>query len=198
MRRPQRRTEARVEPLTDLLTAWSQGDDDALAELAPLVQGELHLAARRALRRERPAHTLQATALVNEAFLRLADQKRVTWRDRGHFLAVATECIKRVLVDYARRRNADRRGAGVQHVELEHAEHQRAPSAGDDLAALDAALRRLESLDARQARIVELRYFGGLTVEETATMVRISPATVKREWTAARMWLFRELSRSAA
>lgn len=180
--------------VTELLLRWQTGQDDALGELLPLVYRELKTLARSYLKRERSGHTLQPTALVNEAFLRLVDQRRVTWQSRGHFFAIAAQCMRRVLVDHARRRVASKRGSDPVVVQLDDEMAVTIPSA-ERLVALDDALRSLEELDSRQSRIVELRYFGGLSLEEVADSVQLSLATVKRELATARMWLQRELKR---
>ena len=178
--------------VTALLTAWSAGDESALPALIPLVYDEMVGLARRFLRRERQGHTLQPTALVHEAYSRLVDQDRVEWRGRAHFLAVAAQTMRRVLVDHARKRQAARR-AGLR-VTLD--ESVAASDRNDvEVIALERALRGLGALDPVQERIVELRYFGGLTIEETADVLEISPATVKREWAIARVWLHREITR---
>ena len=174
-----------------LLRAWSGGDQAALDKLAPIVYDELRRLARYYLHRERPGHSLQATALVNEAYLRLVDYKRMQWGNRAHFFAVSAQLMRRILVDHARRHNL-KRGGGVQHVELEDV----AVVGGDraeNLVALDDALQALARMDARKARVVELRFFGGLSVEETAEVLQISPVTVMRDWSSARAWLYREI-----
>lgn len=179
--------------VTGLLRAWNNGRSDALDDLMPIVYAELHRLARASLRRERPDHTLQATALVNEAYVRLIGQTRVRWENRAQFFATAAQFMRRILVDYARDRLSAKRGGKIARVELDEAlfsTNQR----GIDLLALDAALERLEQLDPRQSRLVVLRFFGGLTIEETAAVLEISPATAKREWVTARMWLRRELA----
>jgi RNA polymerase sigma factor (TIGR02999 family) len=180
--------------VTQLLQRWSGGDSRALDELTPLVYSEVRKLARSYLRRERPNHTLQPTALVNEAYIRLVDQRRVQWQNRAHFFGIAAQMMRRVLVDHARMRQAEKRGSGENAVVLDDALAVSADR-GVDLVRLDDALEALAALDARQARIVELRFFGELTIEETAEVVQVSPATVKREWAAARTWLRRELER---
>ena len=177
---------------TELLRAWSQGDGSALDRLVPLVYEELHRLARRYMRQERPDHTLQATSLVNEAYLRLIDVNRVEWRDRAHFLAVAAQAMRRVLVDYAVTRRAQKRGGERQRVPLEE-DSLGTGQPVETLLALDTALRRLEGVDPRLSQVVECRYFGGMTVEETAEVLHVSPATIKRDWSLARAWLNREL-----
>ena len=181
--------------VTRLLVAWSQGDRKALDELIPLVYDELHRLAERHLAHERAGHTLQPTAVVHEAYLKLVDQKRVTWKNRGHFFAVAAQAMRRLLVDHARGRGREKRGGGATRVALEEAEAAPAVSPKDaDILALDLALDKLAALDATQARIVELRYFGGLTLDETAGVLGISVATVGRAFFLAKVWLHRELS----
>jgi len=179
---------------TDLLRAWSQGDGSALDRLVPLVYEELHRLARRYMRQERPDHTLQATSLVNEAYLRLIDVNRVEWRDRAHFLAVAAQMMRRILVEFARNRQRQKRGGGAVHVSLD--DMQELPhSQGRDLVALSDALSTLATLDARMSQVVELKFFGGLTVEETADALNVSPETVMRDWKTAKAWLLREIRR---
>jgi len=180
--------------VTQLLQRWSGGDSRALDELTPLVYSEVRKLARSYLRRERPNHTLQPTALVNEAYIRLVDQRRVQWQSRAHFFGIAAQMMRRVLVDHARMRQAEKRGSGENAVVLDEALGVSA-GRGLDLVRLDDALEALAVLDGRQARIVELRFFGELSIEETAEVVQVSPATVKREWAAARTWLRRELER---
>lgn len=179
--------------VTQLLLAWSRGDRSALDRLMPLVYDELRALARRSLRRERSGHTLQGTALVHEAYLKLVDQRQVRWQDRAHFFAVAAQVMRRILVDHARRHGAAKRGSGRPGLPPDEAEALGLPAPLVDLVALDRALDRLAALDERQARIVVLRFFGGLTIEETAEVQQISPATVKNEWSLARAWLHREL-----
>ena len=177
--------------VTALLRDWSGGDRAALERLMPLVYQELRRLAASYLRVERPDHTLQPTALVHEAYLRLVEQRGVSWQNRAHFFGIAAQMMRRILVDHARRRQAAKRDAGALRLQTswDGGESGRDP----ELLALDQALCGLESLDARQARIVELRFFGGLTVEETAEVAGVSPATVKREWRTARAWLAREI-----
>jgi RNA polymerase sigma-70 factor (ECF subfamily) len=179
--------------VTELLHAWGAGDAGASEALVPLVYTELRRQARRALRRERQGHTLQATALVHEAWLRLDDQHDARWESRSHFLAVAALTMRRVLVDHERTRRALKRGGGGTQVTLSEAEQAVAPSDGVDVLALDDALARLAILDPRKARLVELRYFAGLSMPEAAAALGISQATVGREWAVSRMWLRREL-----
>ncbi len=177
--------------VTVLLQAWSSGDREALDQLTPIVYEELRRLARHYMRGERSGHTLQTTALVNEAYLRLVDFTSMSWQNRAHFFAVAAQLMRRILVDHARRHNL-KRGAGFQHVPLEDT----AIFAGErdpDFVALDLALRELAAMDARKAQVVELRFFGGLSVEETAEVLKVSPVTVMRDWSSARAWLYREL-----
>ena len=183
--------------ITRLLADWSNGDRQALEKLTPLVYEELRRLAGRYLRQERPGHTLQSTALVHEAYLKLVGQHSVRWQNRAHFFGIAAQLIRRILVDYARARQADKRGAGAQRLTLD--ESLAIPGGRDlDLVALDDALEGLAKIDPRQSRLVELRFFAGLSVEETAEVMQISTATVKRDWTAAKAWLFREIRRHAA
>ena len=175
-----------------LLRAWSDGDAKALHQLTPIVYDELHRLARRYLRGERRDHSLQTTALVNEAYLRLVDHTRMEWQDRAHFFAVSAQVIRRILVDHARRRNV-KRGRGLRRVALDEA----TMIGGDrptDLAALDDALTLLAERDPRKAQVVEMRFFGGLSVEESAEVLGVSPVTVMRDWRTAKAWLYRELS----
>lgn len=181
--------------VTDLLVAWREGNQDALAQLIPLVHDELQRIAHVYLASERSGHTLRTTDLVNETYLRLVNSSRVNWQDRAQFFAAAAGSMRRILVDHARRQLRQKRGSGGLPVEL----NESLPAPGTPVDAVDAldldrALQKLEQLDPDQARIVELRFFGGLTVEETAASLSISPATVKREWALAKGWLFRELS----
>jgi len=178
-----------------LLRAWSDGDQDALQALTPIVYEELHRLARHYMRRERSGHSLQATALVNEAYMRLADYTRMQWRDRAHFFAVSAQVMRRILVDYARRHNV-KRGRGVRHVSLEDvAIVAPGEDAETDLVALDQALIGLTRIDPRKSQIVEMRFFGGLTVEEIGEVLNVSPGTIKRDWRAAKAWLYQELTR---
>jgi RNA polymerase sigma factor (TIGR02999 family) len=179
--------------VTKLLVDWSNGNQEALEQLTPLVYGELRRLAGRYLRKERPDHTLQSTALVHEAYLRLIDQKNVRWQNRAHFFGIAAQAMRRILVDHARAHVADKRGAGGQRVSLDEVWLVGA-RADIDVLALDQALTRLAAIDFQQSRVVELRFFGGLTMEETAEVLHISPATVGRDWTVAKAWLFAELS----
>lgn len=183
------------ESVTQLLEELNGGDKAALDRLMPLVYDELHRLASRYLRKERPGHTLQATALVNEAYMRIVDQKNVSWQNRAHFFGIAAQLMRRILVDHARSRLYAKRGGGAFRLTLDEA--LALPDQRDlDLVALDDALKALADLDPRQSRIVELRYFGGLTVEETAEVLGISPATVKRDWVWARTWLYKEIKKT--
>jgi len=184
--------------VTQLLLDWSDGDKTALDKLVPLVYQELRRLARYHMRRERAGHTLQTSALVNEAYIRLVDYKRMRFQDRAHFLAVAAQAMRRILIEHARgRRTARRGGADARKVSLDEAAVI-ADEQADEMIALDDALQSLAALDPRKTRIVELRYFGGLEIEETAEVLGISAATVKREWSTARLWLHREISRNVA
>jgi len=179
--------------ITQLLIAWSDGGREALDQLLPLVYDELRRIAARYLRHEPDGHTLQPTALVHEAYVRLVDQRRVRWRNRAHFYGVAAQMMRRILVDHARTRRAEKRGAGWERVPLVE-DATAAASVDVDVLALDEALQRLAAFDAQQERIVELRYFGGLTIDEVAEVIGVSAATVVREWTIAKAWLRTELS----
>ncbi len=181
--------------LTQLLVSWGSGDQDALDALAPLVLQELRRVAARCMAAERPGHILQPTALVNEAFLRLIDWKDVRWQNRAHFFGVAAQMMRRVLVDLARTRDREKRGGGQLRVSLSEAADVTV-GRGVDLAALDDALRALERLSVRQSRVIELRFFGGLSLEEAAHVLDVSVATVRRDWSLAQAWLYRELSRA--
>jgi RNA polymerase sigma factor (TIGR02999 family) len=181
--------------VTELLLAWSDGDHAALEELVPLVHHELHRVAKRMMARERPDHTLQATALVNEVYLRLVDVGRVHWRNRVHFLAVSAQIMRRILVEFARSHHRQKRGGGIQPIVLEEALSEAGSRIDANLVALDDALRLLSGKDPRLGRVVELRFFGGLNVEETAEVLGISAATVMRDWKVAKVWLLRELRR---
>ena len=178
--------------VTQLLVAWGQGDQQAFNVLAPKVQQELHRIAARYMAAERPGHDLQATALINEAYLRLVDWKDIQWADRAHFFGMAANMMRRVLVDHARRRGSLKRGGNAIQVSLTEAANMPAAESADVLA-LDDALQRLEALDPRKSRIVEMRFFGGLTLEETAEALNVPVATVRRDWSFTRTWLFREL-----
>jgi RNA polymerase sigma factor (TIGR02999 family) len=199
--------------VTELLHDWSGGDERALGELMPLVYGELRRLADRQLRAERSNHTLQGTALVHEAYLRLINQRNVSGQSHAQFIGLAAQLMRRILIDHARARRRAKRGGGVAPISLEQtgvilgssddegprfAALELAADSAADLSAIDLALTRLEALDPKQSRIVELRFFGGLSIEETAEVVGVSPATVKREWALARAWLRRELSSEPA
>jgi RNA polymerase sigma factor (TIGR02999 family) len=176
--------------VTDLLLSWGQGDDQALAELIPLVHQELHRLADRHMRDERGDHVLQTTALVNEAYVRLVDLSRVQWKDRAHFFAMSSRLMRRILVDYARARDSLKRDAGLR-VSLDGAALVVEP--GADLVRLNDALDALATIDRRKSQVIEMRFFGGLTVEETAEALHVSPETVLRDWRLAKVWLLREL-----
>ena len=179
--------------MTRLLLAWRAGDETALARLTPLVHRELQRIARGCMRRERAGNSFQASALVNEAYLRLVDTQHVNWQNRAHFLAMAARLMRRILVDLARARQYQKRGGGAIRVSLSEA--LTVPDQAEDLVALDQALSALATFDERRSHVVELRFFGGLSVEETAAVLRISPETVMRDWKLARTWLRRELSK---
>ena len=179
--------------ITQLLLNWSKGDQAALEQLIPLVYPELKRLARRYMLRENPGHTLQTSALINEAYLRLVDRQNAEWQDRAHFFAVAAQIMRHILVDHARRYRYDKRGGGTRHVPLDEGAIVREERAGE-LVALDDALTRLAAIDPRKSQIVELRFFGGLTVEETAEVMKLAPITIMREWRAAKAWLWREIS----
>jgi RNA polymerase sigma factor (TIGR02999 family) len=179
--------------ITQLLLKWSKGDTDALERLIPMVYPELRRMARRYMGRENSQHTLQTSALINEAYLKLVDQRGVDWQDRAHFFAAAAQVMRRILIDHARRYRYEKRGAGAKRVGLDDI----APLVEEraaEFVALDNALNCLNEIDQRKSRIVELRFFGGLTVEETAAVMDLSPITIKREWRSARAWLHREIS----
>lgn len=180
--------------ITAALQAWGNGDGKALDKLLPLVHDELHRQAARHLRHERPGHTLQTSALINEAFLKLVDQRDVRWQNRAHFFAIASRLMRRVLVDYARMQHRAKRGGDEVKLPLEEAIQVTTEGNNVDLLALDEALTRLSAMDEQQGRIVELRYFSGLSIEETAEVLHISPASVKRDWHMAKAWLHHQLS----
>ena len=180
--------------VTGLLRAWGQGDENALQKLIPLVYDQLHAAARRYMAGERAGHTLQTTALIHETYLRLVDIRRVEWQDRAHFLAVCAQLMRRILIDFARSRGYQKRGGAAPHVNFEEALVVTAQS-DFNLVALDDALNRLAKMDARKSNVVELRFFGGLDVKETAEVMKVSPDTVMRDWKMAKVWLLRELRR---
>ena len=183
--------------VTSLLKAWSSGDEQALERLTPLVYRQLHQVARRYMAGERSGHTLQTTALVNEVYLRLVDCGRVNWQDRAHFFAMSAQLMRRILIDFARSRDYLKRGGAIPHISLEEA-----PSVCEEpdvnLVALDDALKALAAVDERKSKVVELKFFGGLNVEETAEVLRVSSDTVMRDWKLAKIWLLRELSRGRA
>jgi RNA polymerase sigma-70 factor (ECF subfamily) len=186
--------QAQEDPST-LLRAWSEGDQSALDKLAPIVYDELYRLARHYMSLERAGHSLQATALVSEAYLRLVDYKRMRWENRAHFFAVSAQLMRRILVDHARRQNL-KRGGGVQHIALEDTAVL-GGNQDEKLVALDDALQELARMDSRKAQVVELRFFGGLSVEETAEVLKVSAITVMRDWGSARAWLYREMSGGA-
>lgn len=181
--------------ITQMLRQWSDGNRDVLDDLMPLVYDELHRQAARFLSRERRDHTLQTTALIHEAYLKLIDQREVNWESRTHFFAIAANLMRRILVDYARSKNRDKRGGDAVKLSLEKAELEISKEKSIDLMALDEALTRLERKDRQQARVVELRYFSGLSLEETAEALRVSRTTVVYDWRMAKAWLHRELTR---
>jgi RNA polymerase sigma factor (TIGR02999 family) len=185
-----------ADEISTLLRAWSDGDHAALDKLTPIVYHELHRLAGRYMNRERPGHSLQTTALVNEAYMRLVDYRRMQWQDRAHFFAVSAQLMRRILVDHARRHNL-KRGGDVQHVLLDEAllvGGDVGSEPGGDLVALDTALDALGRIDPRKMQVVEMRFFGGLSVEETAEVLKVSTVTVKRDWRGAKAWLYRELT----
>jgi len=192
MQRESQPGEPAAEDISSLLRAWSDGDQSALERLTPVVYDELHRLARRYMKGERSGHSLQTTALVNEAYMRLVDYERMQWQNRAHFFAVSAQLMRRILVEHARRHNL-KRGGGVQHVSLDEVSMlDRGQDA--DLVALDDAMNGLARIDPRKVQVVEMRFFGGLSVEETAEVLKVSPVTVKRDWRAARAWLYRELA----
>ena len=178
--------------VTELLLGWSEGDDESRERLMDIVYQELRRIAGAQLRGERSGHTLQATALVNEAYLRFVDQNRVQWKNRAHFFGIAARLMRRILVDHARRQRAEKRGGGATVLVINE-DVVAGPERDFDLVALDDALEKLQSFDARAAHLVELRFFGGLTIEETSEVMELSPATIKREWSTARAWLHHEI-----
>ena len=188
--------EGKTHEVTQLLIDWSNGDRAALDKLMPLIDEELRRLAHRYMNRERAGHTLQTTALVNEAFLRLVNRKNLQWQNRAHFFGIAAQLMRTILVDHARSHASAKRGGGARKLELDEAlvvSQQRA----SEVIALDEALKQLALLDPQQSRIVELRFFGGLTVEEAAEVLHVSPATIKREWSTAKAWLYHELAEQA-
>ncbi len=185
--------EHRLSGVSELLRAWSDGDETALHRLTPIVHDELRRLAHCQMKEEWAQQTLHTTALVNEAYIRLVDARRIRWQDRAHFFAISAEIMRRILIDYARRHNL-KRGAGFQRVSLEHAEVS-AVARDPDLIAVHEALNALQQFDPRKAKVVELRFFGGLSVEEAAEVLEVSPITVIRDWNNAKAWLYRELTR---
>lgn len=179
--------------VTRLLKAWGSGDQGALEELAPLVQNELHRVAHRYMVREKPGHTLQTTALINEVYLQLPDVRKVRWHDRVHFFAICARLMRRILTDYARSRQSLKRGAAAPHLSLDEVAVWASESCGN-LVALDDALSRLAAIDPRKSQVVELRFFGGLSLEESADVLNVSPVTVARDWKLAKAWLYKELN----
>ena len=175
------------------LVAWSSGEQSALDHLMPVVYGELHRVARQYMRRERPGHSLQTTALVNETYLRLTDYTRMQWKGRAHFFAVSAQVMRRILVEHARRRRQGKCGGGATRIPLDEAESF-TPDRPSDLTALDEALKRLAAVDERKSQVVELRFFGGFSAEETAAVLNVSIPTVHRDWSTAKAWLYRELN----
>ena len=196
MSEPSRRPAEGSSPahVTDLLVAWSGGDEQALEKLMPLVHGELRRLARRQMAGERQGHTLQTTALINEAYLRLIDLTRIRWQDRAHFLAISARLMRRILVDHARTRQYAKRGGGAAKVSLDEALVVTSDPR-PDLVALDDALQALAAVDSRKSQVVEMRFFGGLSVEETAEALGVSPQAVMRDWRLAKVWLLRELGK---
>jgi RNA polymerase sigma-70 factor (ECF subfamily) len=182
--------------ITQLLLSWSQGDNSALDQLIPLVYPELRRLARQHMRRENPGHTLQTSALINEAYLRLVDHHDVKWQGRAHFFAVAAQVMRHILIDHARRLHYAKRGAGALHIPLDEVALVSQERAAE-FVALDESLTLLAAVDPRKSQIVELRFFGGLTVEEAAEVMKLSPITIKREWRSARAWLHLEMSKAA-
>jgi RNA polymerase sigma-70 factor, ECF subfamily len=195
MGQPPQRRDATQGDVSRLLLAWSSGDQEALKQLTPIVYEELHRLAGAYMRRERAGHSLQTTALVHEAYTRLVDYKRMQWQDRAHFFAVAAQLMRRILVEHARKKNL-KRGAGLQHVSLDEAALVGA-GRPTDLVALDDAMSALARLDSRKVQVVEMRFFGGLSVDETAEVLKISAVTVMRDWNTAKAWLYRELKGDA-
>src|SRR5438132_13553113 len=195
MRKARRKSLMPIAPhlVTTLLKKWGKGDESALEQLMPLVHDELHRLAHQHMRREGPGHILQTSALINEAYLRLVDQPEVRWENRNHFFGIAARLMRRILVDDARKRNAAKRGSATIQVSLHEAMTVPQEQAAN-VVALDDALKSLEAIDSRQSEIVELRFFGGLSIEETANVLQVSPGTVMRDWTFARAWLRNEMS----
>jgi RNA polymerase sigma-70 factor, ECF subfamily len=194
MEKAAHRGDAALGDVSKLLLAWTGGEQSALDKLTPIIYQELHRLARRYMKGERPGHSLQTTALVNEAYLRLVDYKRMQWQNRAHFFAVSAQVMRRILVEHARRHNL-KRGGAVQHVSLDEAAEVSGGRTAD-LVALDDAMNQLARLDPRKVQVVEMRFFGGLSVEETAEVLKVSPVTVMRDWNTAKAWLYRELTGS--
>ena len=188
---------SRQHEITQLLAEWREGNQSALDELYPLVYDELHRLARRYMSRERKGHTLQTTALINEAYVRLVDQKNVQWANRSHFFAISAQIMRRILIDHARRHAYAKRGGGAQQVSLEEAATV-TPDVSGELLRLDEALKSLAAMDPRRSQVVELRYFGGLNNEEIAGVLQVSENTVTRDWNMARAWLYQQLTGSGA
>ena len=184
--------------ITQLLAQWREGNQSALDELYPLVYDELHRLARRYMSRERKGHTLQTTALINEAYVRLVDQKNVPWANRSHFFAISAQIMRRILIDHARRHQYAKRGGGARQVSLDEAATVVMPDQSGELLRLDEALKSLAEMDPRRSQVVELRYFGGLNNEEIAGVLQISENTVTRDWNMARAWLYQQLTGSGA
>jgi RNA polymerase sigma-70 factor (ECF subfamily) len=190
-------TEVRGHELTQLLRAWGEGDERALEKLVPMVYAELHRLARHYMARERAGHTLQTSALVNEAYLRLVDFKKVNWQNRAHFFGVSAQLMRKILVDFSRSRRSLKRGGEILTVPFEEGSIA-SPGTGTDVVALDDALKTLAAMDPRRGRVVELRFFGGLSAEETAEVLKVSAETVLHDWKLAKVWLLRELSMDRA
>lgn len=190
---PDGRQSVSTQEVTRLLQAWSSGNEQALQELMPLVYGELHRLAQRHMAAEQSGHALQTTALVHEVYLRLVDAKNIDWQNRAHFYALSASLMRRILVDFARTRNYQKRGAQFAHIQLEEAATVSA-AVSSELLAVDDALKQLAAVDARKSDVVEMRFFGGLTVDEIAAALQVSPETVARDWKLAKAWLLRELS----
>jgi RNA polymerase sigma factor (TIGR02999 family) len=182
-----------TDEITRLLKAWTAGDERALEKLTPMVYDQLHRVAQRCMAGERPGHTLQTTALVNEVYLRLVDCRKVNWQDRAHFFAVSAQLMRRILIDFARSRGYQKRGGGLAHVSLDEAATV-CSEPDPNLVELDDALKSLAEIDARKSKVVELKFFGGLSTDETAEVLRVSAETVARDWRLAKVWLLRELS----
>jgi RNA polymerase sigma factor (TIGR02999 family) len=195
MARLLRRMATTPQEITDLLQAWARGEQSALEKLIPLIETELRRLAKSYMRRERPEHTLQTTALVNEAYIKLIGQSRVNWQNRAHFYAIAAQCMRRILVDYAKTRSREKRGGGARQVELSDAVPM-SVTQSEELLALDVALNRLAVEDERKSKVVEMRYFCGYSMEEIAEHLNISETTVARDWRLARAWLRREIGDS--